>query len=80
MPKFRNLSEHIRADMPKKGRGKASQLDPLSLPVKLQTALEALYGHYRKTFETMREARISVPPCYQRGLHQYLDLQDGLRL
>ena len=64
MPKFRNLWEHIREDMPKKGRGKASQLDPLSLPVELQTALEALYGHYRKTFEMMQEAGISVPPCF----------------
>ena len=35
--------------MPKKGRGKAKNLDPLSLPVELQTALEALYGHYKKT-------------------------------
>ena len=50
--------------MPKKGRGKASHLDPLSLPVELQTALEALYGHYRKTFEMMREAGIPVPPCF----------------
>ena len=64
MPKFRNLWEHIREDMPKKGRGKVSHLDPLSLPVELQTALEALYGHYRKTFEMMREAGISVPPCF----------------
>ena len=64
MPKFRNLWEHIREDMPKKGRGKASHLDPLSLPVELQTALEALYGHYRKTFEMMQEAGIPVPPCF----------------
>ena len=64
MPKFRNLWEHIRGDMPKKGRGKASHLDPLSLPVELQTALEALYGHYEKTFEMMREAGLSVPPCF----------------
>ena len=64
MPKFRNLWEHIREDMPKKGRGKASHLDPLSLPVELQTALEALYGHYRITFEMMQEAGISVPPCF----------------
>lgn len=42
MPKFRNLWEHIRARMPKKGRGKAKELDPLSIPVELQTALEAL--------------------------------------
>ena len=64
MPKFRNLWEHIRSDMPKKGRGKAKTLDPLSLPVELQTALEALYGHYQKTFELMQEANIGVPPCF----------------
>ena len=64
MPKFRNLWEHIRTDMPKKGRGKGKALDPLSLPVELQTALEALYGHYQKTFELMEEAGIGVPPCF----------------
>ena len=64
MPKFRNLWEHIRTDMPKKGRGKAKTLDPLSLPVELQTALEALYGHYQKTFELMEKAGIGVPPCF----------------
>ncbi|MDE2964152.1 MAG: DEAD/DEAH box helicase family protein, partial [Acidobacteriota bacterium] len=63
-PKFRNLWEHIRTRMPKKGRGKAKSLDPLSLPVELQTALEALYGHYRKTFDLWQEAGISVPPCF----------------
>ena len=65
MPKFRNLWEHIRSDMPKKGRGKAKTLDPLSLPVELQTALEALYGHYQKTFELMEQEGIDVPPCLQ---------------
>ena len=64
MPKFRNLWEHIRAAMPRRGRGKAEHLDPLSLPVELQTALEALYGHYQKTFELMEEAGIEVPPCF----------------
>lgn len=64
LPMFRNLWEHIRKDMPKKGRGKSKDLDPLSLPVKLQTALEALYGHYATTFEEWRKAEISVPPCF----------------
>ncbi len=64
MPKFRNLWEHIRSDMPKKGRGKAKTLDPLSLPLDLLTALDALYGHYQKTFELMQEANIDVPPCF----------------
>ncbi|OGR00442.1 MAG: restriction endonuclease [Deltaproteobacteria bacterium RIFOXYD12_FULL_50_9] len=64
MPKFRNLWEHIRTKMPKKGRGKAKTLDPLSLPVELQTALEALYGHYEKTFNLWKESGIQVPPCF----------------
>jgi type III restriction enzyme len=64
MPKFRNLWEHIRSRMPKKGRGKAAILDPLSLPVELQTALEALYGHYEKTHVLWSAAGIRVPPCF----------------
>jgi type III restriction enzyme len=64
MPKFRNLWEHIRKRMPKKGRGKAKALDPLALPVELQTALEALYGHYAKTFKLWQDAGIKVPPCF----------------
>jgi len=64
MPKFRNLWEHIRTRMPKKGRGTAKNLDPLSLPVELQTALQALYGHYEKTFHLWEEAGVKVPPCF----------------
>ncbi|MCZ2108800.1 MAG: hypothetical protein LC118_04430, partial [Dehalococcoidia bacterium] len=64
MPVYRNLWEHIRKDMPKKGRGAGGALDPLKLPNKLQTALEALYGHYEKTFRLWQERGISVPPCF----------------
>lgn len=64
MPKFRNLWEHIRAKMPKKGRGKATALDPLSIPVELQTALEALYGHYEKTHRLWQQSGIKIPPCF----------------
>jgi len=64
MPMFRNLWEHIRSKMPKKGRGKANTLDPLSLPPQLQTALEALYGHYEKTYRLWEDAGIRVPPCF----------------
>ncbi|HVX04521.1 MAG TPA: DEAD/DEAH box helicase family protein [Rhodanobacteraceae bacterium] len=63
VPVYRNLWDHIRKDMPKKGRGKAASLDPLKLPVMLQTALEALYGHYEKVFETWRD-KVRVPPCF----------------
>ncbi len=64
VPVFRNLWEHIRKDMPKKGRGKAEGLDPLKLPTRLQTALEALYGHYKKTYDLWEQAGIKVPPCF----------------
>ena len=64
MPKFRKLWEHIRSKMPKKGRGKAGELDPLSLPPELQNALDALYGHYEKTYQQWEEAGIEVPPVF----------------
>ena len=64
MPKFRNLWEHISKKMPKKSRGKSQNLDPLSLPVELQTALEALYGHYKKTYDLWEKEGIRVPPCF----------------
>lgn len=64
MPKFRNLWKHIRTKMPKKRRGQGTTLDPLSLPVELQTALEALYGHYAKTYALWLESGIHVPPCF----------------
>jgi type III restriction enzyme len=64
MPRFRNLWEHIGKRMPKKGRGKAHGLDPLSLPAELQTALQALYGHYKKTFDLWEKEGLSSPPCF----------------
>ena len=64
MPMFRDLWENIRKDMPTKGRGKGEELDPLKLPTRLQTALEALYGHYEKTFKLWEEKGIKVPPCF----------------
>jgi type III restriction enzyme len=64
LPVYRNLWEHIRKDMPKKGRGTGGELDPLKLPTRLQTALEALYGHYEKTFKLWADTGIKVPPCF----------------
>jgi len=64
LPVFRNLWENIRKDMPKAGRAKGGALDPLKLPTRLQTALQALYGHYEKTFKLWQEQNIRVPPCF----------------
>ena len=64
MPMFRNLWENIRKDMPKKSRRQSGELDPLRLPTRLQTALQALYGHYEKTFKLWNDKGIKVPPCF----------------
>ncbi len=64
MPKFRNLWDHIRKDMPRKGRSKTANLAPSQIPVLLKTALEALYGHYEKTFHLWQTEGIEVPPCF----------------
>ena len=64
MPIYRNLWQHIGKKMPKKGRGKAGGLDPLNLPVELQTALDALYGHYAKTYDLWQKENVTVPPVF----------------
>ncbi len=64
MPMFRNLWDHIGKKLPKKGRTKADTLDPQKLPPELLTAIDALYGHYEKTVELWREAKIGVDPVF----------------
>ena len=64
MPTFRVLWENIRPEMPRAGRRNSNDLDPLSIPITLQTALEALYGHYEKTFQEWERANIPTPPCF----------------
>jgi type III restriction enzyme len=64
MPMFRDLWKHIGKDMPKTGRSKGEKLDPLRIPTLLQTALQALYGHYEQTFKLWQDRKISVPPCF----------------
>lgn len=64
MPMYRNLWENIRQDMPKERRGRGKALDPLKLPTRLQTAMQALYGHYEKTFRLWQEHQVNVPPCF----------------
>ena len=64
LPMFRELWKHIGSKMPKKRRGQNKSADPLALPTELCTALEALYGHYKQTYELWQEAGVSVPPCF----------------
>ena len=64
VPVLRNLWEHIRGEMPRVGRERAGDLDPLDLPTPLQTALEALYGHYEMTFKEWEADGTPSPPCF----------------
>ena len=80
MPKFRELWKHVGPKMPKKERGKSGELDPLSLPNELQTALEALYGHYAETFALVGGGGHRRTPGLHRGVQQHLDLEAHLRL
>lgn len=63
-PMYRHLWDHIGKKMPKKGVGKSGDLDPHSLQNELITALNALYGHYEKTFHEWQKAGIGVPPVF----------------
>jgi len=66
-PKFRNLWDEIKKSpqaLPKKGRSAGKTYDPLKLPLILCSALEALYGHYEKTYALWQEHGIGVPPVF----------------
>jgi len=62
-PLYRNLWPTIRTKMPRKQRGE-SKPDPLKLLLELQTAIDALYGHYEKTYREWDEAEVGIPPVF----------------
>ena len=64
MPTFRALWENIRDEMPRTGRSKQNIPALGTLPPRLLTALQVLYGHYERTFDAWRDANIPVPPCF----------------
>ena len=64
-PVFRDLWKHIRDVMPRAGRRRANAVqDPLSLPAQLQSALDALYANYERTFNDWQEAGIEEPSVF----------------
>jgi type III restriction enzyme len=48
---------------PRKGAGKAARSIPARPAAELQTALEALYGHYEKTYDLWSQAGIRCRPA-----------------
>lgn len=66
-PMFRNLWDELQKDpikLPKKGRASGQKLDPQKLPSPLLTAIDALYGHYEKTYAAWKESGIGVDPVF----------------
>lgn len=64
MPRLRNLWAHVGKDMPQKNSKNSGMLDASRLPLQLKTALDALYGHYKLTFDLWSKEGISVPPVF----------------
>ncbi|MEE3101007.1 MAG: restriction endonuclease, partial [Pseudomonadota bacterium] len=62
-PLYRNLWKAVGKRMPKKAKGEKKP-DPGKLPVEVRTALDALYGHYRKTFEAWEREEVGIPPVF----------------
>jgi type III restriction enzyme len=68
LPTYRDLWIRIRDELPKKGRGTESVGEP-RLPAELESALQSLYGHYKKTYqawERNEDARLRgrTPPVF----------------
>lgn len=74
MPVLRNLYDHVRDELPRKGQkrrkadakkeGKeATGEEPPHLPTLVKLALEKFYGHYRKDYEQYR-GLFDAPPVF----------------
>lgn len=61
-PLYRNLWKAIGKKMPKKTKGALP--DPQKLPMELKTAIDALYGHYEKTFDLWQKEQVGIPPVF----------------
>lgn len=61
-PLYRNLWAAIGKKMPKKTKGVLP--DPQKLPMELKTAIDALYGHYEKTYKLWEAENVGIPPVF----------------
>lgn len=61
-PLYRDLWKAIGKKMPKKSRG--ARPDPEKLPLELKTAIDALYGHYEKTYKLWQAEKVGIPPVF----------------
>jgi len=68
-PAYRALWPTIREQLPKRGRGTATQGGEPNLPKELESALHSLYGHYERSYRTWQaraDAQLSgqTPPVF----------------
>jgi type III restriction enzyme len=61
-PLYRNLWKAIGKKMPKKTKG--IKPDSQKIPLELKTAIDALYGHYEKTFDLWVSNGVGIPPVF----------------
>ena len=80
MPMFRNLWEHIRKDMPKKGRGKARTLDPLEPADAAADRARSALRPLREDVRALGGERHQRAAVLHRRLQEHVDLEAGLRL
>ncbi|MBI2434058.1 MAG: DEAD/DEAH box helicase family protein, partial [Candidatus Hydrogenedentes bacterium] len=68
LPTYRNLWEHIREDLPRKGRKTEAVSGAPKLPAELQGALHSLYGHYENTYRqweaSSTRTQAQTPPVF----------------
>jgi len=64
MVMYRNLWPTIRTRMPDKRKKSEGKPDPHKLPLELKVALDALYGHYEKTFRLWEREGVGIPPVF----------------
>ncbi|WP_366523513.1 BPTD_3080 family restriction endonuclease [uncultured Sulfitobacter sp.] len=61
---YRKLWPAIRKKMPGGSRKTTTKYDPNKLPIELKVALDALYGHYEKTYQEWENAGVGIPPVF----------------
>ena len=77
MPVYRNLWEHIRKEMPKKGRGTGGDLDPLQPPEQAANSARSAVWSLPAHLRPLAEARHLRPALLHRRLPEHRDLEAG---
>ncbi len=63
MPVLRNLYDHVKKDLPKKGKNKVLLTGPPQLPPIIKQATDQFYSHYKDDYEKIG-AMFDAPPVF----------------